>query len=136
MQAQSLEVRVPGDFGRARQAALDAKADGLIVLGDHFLRSQRAVVISIANSARLPAMYDHPFPYVEFGGLMGYGPNILDLARRGATHLDKIIKGATPADLPIERPSRVEFAINLRTARTLGLALPQSVLEQATQVIQ
>jgi putative ABC transport system substrate-binding protein len=136
LQTLSLEVRAPADFNRARQATLGARADGLIVLGDFLMRTHKAVVISIAGNARLPAMYDQALPYMDAGGLMAYGPNVEDLARRTATYVDKILKGARPADLPIERLSQLDFVINLKTARTLGLAIPQSILQQATQVIQ
>ena len=133
---QSLEVRAPGDFNGARQSPITAQSDGLIVIGDFLMRVQKAVVISLAGNARLPAMYDQAYPYIEVGGLMAYGPNVEDLGRRAATYVDKILKGAKPADLPVERPTKVDFVLNLRTARALGLTIPESVLQQATEVIQ
>jgi putative ABC transport system substrate-binding protein len=135
-QAQSLEVRAPPDFARARQVAIDAGADGLIVLTDSLVRTHYSVVTGLASNARLPAMYDQPFLYMNFGGLMAYGPNVEDLARRAATYVDQILKGASPTDLPIERPSRLDFVISLKAARALGLTIPQPVLQQVTQAIE
>jgi putative tryptophan/tyrosine transport system substrate-binding protein len=89
----------------------------------------------LAAQARLPAIYETPL-FVEAGGLMSYGVNLPDLYRRAATHVDKILKGATPADLPVERPSKFDFVINIKTAQALGLTIPHHVLLQATEVIQ
>ena len=85
--------------------------------------------------SRLPAIYDLR-PYVEAGGLISYGPNIIDIWRRSAVYVDKILKGATPADLPIEQPTKFELVINLKTAKALGLTTPQSLLLRADEVIQ
>ncbi len=89
----------------------------------------------LAAESRLPTMYTYRI-YVEAGGLVAYGPDLNDLVRRSATQLDKVLKGAKPADLPIEQPMRFEFVLNLKTAQALGLTIPQHVLYQATEVIQ
>jgi putative tryptophan/tyrosine transport system substrate-binding protein len=92
-------------------------------------------VLAAAAASRLPAMYAFE-EYVRDGGLMFYGPNQLDLFRRAATYVDKILKGTKPADLPVEQPTTFEFVINLKTAHALGLTIPQSVLLQATEILQ
>jgi putative ABC transport system substrate-binding protein len=99
------------------------------------LFSERRRLVDLAAKNRLPAV----FPYREFvdaGGLMAYGPNLADLSRRAATYVDKILKGGNPGDLPVEQPTKFEFVINLKTAKALGLTIPQSVLLRADQVIE
>ena len=91
--------------------------------------------MSFAQKNRLPSMYSQR-EYVDAGGLMSYGPSNVDLWRRAATYVDKILKGAKPADLPVEQPTRFELVINLKTAKALGLTIPQSLLRQADEVIQ
>src|SRR5262245_4936769 len=99
-----------------------------------FLRERRRLV-DLAAKHRLPAVYTVK-EYVDAGGLMTYGPNLADVVRRAAAYVDKILKGAKPADLPVEQPTKFELVINLKTAKALGLTIPQSVLLRADQVIQ
>jgi putative ABC transport system substrate-binding protein len=104
-------------------------------MGTPVFDSQRRRLVELAARNRLPAVYTFSV-YVEAGGLMSYGPDIADLARRAATYVDKILKGATPGDLPVEQPTKFELLINLETARTLGLSLPPSLLARADQLIE
>jgi len=129
-----LEVRSADDFDAAFDMANREHADGLIVFADPLSNSRQAIVEFAARS-RLPAMYGWR-EHVDRGGLMGHGPNPLDLFRRAATYVDKILKGAKPADLPVKQPTKFDFVVNLKTAQALGLTIPQSVLMQATDVIQ
>jgi putative ABC transport system substrate-binding protein len=132
---QVLEVREPGEFEGAFAAMRKGRADALIVLSDALFTNQRTRIVGLAAKSRLPAVYDvRQFP--ESGGLMSYGPSISDLYRRAAIYVDKILKGAKPADLPIEQPTKFELVINLKTARALGLTIPQSLLLRADEVIQ
>jgi putative ABC transport system substrate-binding protein len=99
-----------------------------------FLREHRRLV-DLAAKHRLPAVYTVK-EYVDAGGLVSYGPNLADLFRRAATYVDRILKGAKPGDLPVEQPTKFELVINLKTARTLGLTIPPSVLSRADQIIE
>ena len=99
------------------------------------LFSQRERIVELAAKNRLPAMYPET-EFVQAGGLMAYGPNLNDRFRRAATYVDKIFKGAKPADLPVEQPTKFELVINLKTAKTLGLTIPPSLLLRADQVIE
>jgi putative ABC transport system substrate-binding protein len=134
LQLQMLEVRDPAELEAAFAAASAAQADALITQGA-WVNQHRARVVSLAASRRLPAMYPNSLAVHE-GGLMAYGANLLDQHRRAATYVDKILKGAQPADLPVEQATKFDFAINLQTARALGLTIPPPVLAQATEVIQ
>jgi ABC-type uncharacterized transport system substrate-binding protein len=116
-------------------AILRKRPDALFVTPDHFLFTQRARIIDFALTNRLLAVYGLK-EYVPDGGLMALGPNRDEMYRRAATFVDKILKGAKPADLPIEQPTKFELVINLRTAKALGLTLPPSVLLRADQVIE
>jgi ABC-type uncharacterized transport system substrate-binding protein len=132
---QRLEVRVPGDFEGAFQTATRQHAGALIAPGDPLSTNRPRMVADLALKYRLPTMMDIK-EFVEAGGLLSLGVDLPDLYRRAATHVDKILKGANPADLPMEQPTKLDLFVNLKTARALGLTIPQSVLLQATQVIQ
>ena len=132
---QVVEARGPEDFDRAFSDMARAGAEALTVQSTPVFDSQRRRLVDLAARNRLPAVYSFSV-YVEAGGLMSYGTDIADLARRAATYVDKILKGAKPGDLPVEQPTKFELAINLRTARTLGLTIPPSILARADQVIE
>lgn len=132
---QRLEVRIPGDFEGAFKAATRQRADALVVPGDPLFSNRPKVIVDLALKHRLPAMQDLR-EFVEAGGLLSLGPNLVDSYRLAATHVDKILKGAKAADLPMEQPTKIDLFVNLKTARALGLTIPQSVLLQATQVIR
>jgi putative ABC transport system substrate-binding protein len=135
MQLQFLDVKHAKDIETAFQAASEGRAQGVLTLNSAILGSQRAQIVELAIKERLPVMY-HQNEFVEAGGLMFYGANVPDLSRRAASYVDKILKGAKPADLPIERPIKFELIINLKTAKALGLAISQSLLQRADQVIE
>jgi putative ABC transport system substrate-binding protein len=130
-----LEVNAPEEFERAFKAATDGRADGLLVLPSPLTNSNARRLVRLAAEHHLPVMYPLS-QYAEIGGLMAYGPNIADLYRRAATFVDKILKGAKPANLPVEQPTTFEFVINLKTAKALGLTIPQSLLISANKVIE
>ena len=121
----------------ARQLAemTTERAGALIVFPSPMLYTERRRIVDLAAKHRLPAIYAWREP-VEAGGLMSYGASIPDLYRRAATHVDKILKGAKPADLPVEQPTKFELIINLKNAKALRLTIPQSVLVRADEVIQ
>ncbi len=129
------EARVADDFERVFAAITKAKPDAMVVIADRLLLSHRARIVSFAAQHRLPAIYSFR-EFVEEGGLAVFGPNYVEMFRRAATYVDKILKGTKPADLPVERPMTFELLINLKTARALGLTIPQSVLIRAGEVIQ
>jgi putative ABC transport system substrate-binding protein len=128
-------VRDVREFEGAFGAATRGRADGLITLEEAFMLLHRARIAALAAKSRLPAMYGAR-ECVEAGGLMAYGIHIPDSYRRAATYVDKILKGAKPADLPVEQPTKFELVVNLKTAKALGLTIPRSVLELADRVIQ
>ena len=135
LQLQSLEVRNPPDLDAAFEAVAAARPSALITLPDGMLLANKTRIVDFAAKSRLPAIFpDHDF--AEVGGLMAYGPSLSSNFRRAATYVDKILKGAKPAELPIEQPTKFEFVINLKTAKALGLTIPQSILQRADQVIQ
>jgi putative ABC transport system substrate-binding protein len=133
---QTLKVQRSDEFGPAFAEAERNHAEGLFILSSPFFYAHRARLVELAAKYRLPTMYHQQEFVVGSGGLMSYGPNLRDLFRRAATYVDKILKGANPADLPIERPTKFEFVINLKTAKALGLAIPPSVLARADEVIE
>jgi putative ABC transport system substrate-binding protein len=135
MGLQPLEVRGPQDLDGAFQAITRARADALTVLDDPAILLQRARILAFAAKSRLPAMYGIA-TVVDEGGLMKYGANTREHARQAAAYVDKILKGAKPADLPVQQPTKFELMINLKTAKALGLTLPQSLLLRADEVIQ
>jgi putative ABC transport system substrate-binding protein len=131
----SLEVRSPGEIEATFRTAADARAGALLVFASVplFVHAQR--VVDLAAKYRLPAMYELR-RFVEVGGLMSYGSDDNDIWRRAAAYVDKILKGAKPADLPVEQPTKFELVINLKTAKALGLTIPPSLLLRADQVIE
>jgi putative ABC transport system substrate-binding protein len=135
MRIQFVEARGPTEFDRAFSDMTRARADALTVLGSAMFNNERRRLVDLAAKNRLPAVYSGRAS-VDAGGLMSYGPNIADLWRRAATYVDKILKGAKPADLPIEQPTKLELVINLKTAKALGLTIPPSLLQRADQVIE
>ena len=136
VQLQPLEVRGPNpDFERAFQDTAGGQAGALITLDDLLILIHRRKIVDFAAKKRLPAMYGfRELP--DAGGLMSYTANRSHLYRRAATYVDKLLKGAKPADLPVEQPTRFEFVINMKTAKALGLTIPPSILIRADQVIQ
>jgi len=132
---QYLDVRGPKDIETAFREASKGRADGVLALGGPVLVSQRTQIADLAVKSRLPAIYWRS-DFVEAGGLMSYGVSLNDLDRRAATYVDKILKGAKPADLPVEQPKKFEFIINLKTAKQIGLTIPPNVLARADKVIK
>jgi putative ABC transport system substrate-binding protein len=132
---QRLEVRVPEDFEGAFEAATRQRAGALIAPGDPLVTNRPRMVADLALKYRLPTMGENK-EMATAGALLSLGPNIVDSYRRSATHVDKILKGAKPGDLPMEQPTKFDLFVNLKTARALGMTIPPSVLVQATQVIQ
>ena len=135
VQLQFVEVRDPDALDRAFSAMGRERADAFIVLPSAMLYNERRRTVGLAARSRLPAMYQSR-QYVELGGLMAYGASITEGYRRAATYVDKILNGAKPGDLPVEQPTEFELIINLKTAKTLGLTIPPSLLQQADQVIE
>ena len=135
VQLQLLEARGPNEFDAAFAAMATERVGALLVLSDTIFNSHRTRLADLAARSRLPAAYGVR-ESVEAGGLMSYGPSLRDLYRRSATFVDKILKGAKPADLPVEQPTKFELVINLKTAKALGLTIPPSLLGRADEVIQ
>jgi putative ABC transport system substrate-binding protein len=137
VQLQYLDVHGPSDIETAFRAARAGRADAVLTLTSAVLRSHRKQVVDLAATSQLPVMYFSTSPgFAAGGGLMSYGASLTDMDRRAATFVDKILKGAKPADLPVEQPTRFEFIINLKTAKALGLTIPPSVLARADEVIE
>jgi putative tryptophan/tyrosine transport system substrate-binding protein len=132
---QSLEVRGPDDFDTAFEAARAQHPEGLITIEDPLTIDNRKQIVDFAARNRLPAIHGVR-EFVEAGGLIAYGANLVDLARRAATYVDKILRGAKPADLPVQQPTKFEMVINLKTAKALGLELPPTLLARADEVIE
>jgi putative ABC transport system substrate-binding protein len=135
LQFQSLEVRDSKDFDTVFEAATKDRAQALLTSPSSFINTHQARIIEFAMKNRLPAMYAES-EFVDAGGLMSYAPNYADLFRRAATDVDKILKGAKPADLPVEQPTKFEFIINLKAAKQIGLTIPPNVLARADKVIK
>jgi len=131
----SVEVRQPADFDRAFSDMARARAEALTVFPSLMFFNERKQLAGRAAKNRLPAVYPSR-EFVDAGGLMSYGPNRADLFRRAATYVDKILKGAKPADLPVEQPTKFELVINVKAAKALGLTIPPSVLARADEVIE
>ena len=135
LQLQLLEAREPNQLEGAFAAMAKDRVEALLVVTDSMFIFQRARLADLAVKNRLPAMFGVR-EFVDAGGLMSYGVSVPDLMRRAATYVDKILKGAKPADLPVEQPTKFELVINLKTAKALGLTIPQSLLSRADEVIQ
>jgi putative ABC transport system substrate-binding protein len=135
LRLQVLEVSEPGQIEGAIEAAVRERADALHVLGDPIFHSPPNRLPELAARARLPAIYISA-DLVRAGGLMSYGPNFSELSRRAASYVDRILKGAKPAQLPVEQPTKFDLVINLRTAKALGLTIPPSLLLRADHVIE
>jgi putative tryptophan/tyrosine transport system substrate-binding protein len=135
IQLLALRVYHPDEFAPAFEVAVRGHVDTLIVLPDATTNRYRRRIVDLAAQHRMPAMYPLK-EYVQVGGLIAYGPSIPDLQRRAATYVDKILKGAKPADLPVEQPMTFELVINLKAAQALGLTMPPALLFQADEVIR
>jgi putative ABC transport system substrate-binding protein len=132
MTLQSLEVRSPNDFEPAFASMVRERPDALFVVAEVLTLTHRCRVLDFAAAQRLPAMYEFGV-FVHDGGFMAYGPKLADTFQRSAYHVDRILKGARPANLPVEQPMRFELAINLETAKALGLTISPTLLMQADQ---
>ena len=135
VQPQLLDVRKPGDFGGAFDAAIRQRASAMVVGIDALTQANHRSIIDLAAKHRLPAIYAAR-EFVDAGGLVAYGVSYPHLYHRAASFVDKILKGAKPADLPVEQPTKFELVINLKTANALGLTIPQTILLQADHVIE
>jgi len=135
VQLQYLDVQGAKDIETAFRTASKGRAGAVLVLAGSLLVTNRKQVIDLAVKTRLPATYFRR-EFVEDGGLISYGVNFADLDRRAATYVDKILKGAKPADLPVEQPTKFEFVINLKAAKQIGLTIPPNVLVRADKVIK
>ena len=135
LKLQSLGVRSAKDFDSVFKAALEKRTQALINLPEALLVEQLNRIVEFAAKNKLPAIYSSP-EFVQAGGLMSYSPIITDLWRRAATYVDKILKGAKPGDLPVERPTKFHFLINLKTAKQIGLTIPPNVLARADRVVK
>jgi putative tryptophan/tyrosine transport system substrate-binding protein len=130
-----IDARNSHEMDRAFAAIAASRARGLIVTGDPHFFANRAKLLQFASKRRLPAMYFFK-DFVDDGGLMAYGASLADAFRRGAIYVDRILKGARPGDLPVEQPTKFELVINVKTAKALGLTIPQTLLLRADQVIE
>ena len=128
-------ARAPEEFEPAFRAMTQARADALLVVSDSVFNTHRARLADLSSRHRLPTMYSQD-DYAKAGGLMSYGANFTDQYRRAAYYVDRLLRGANPADLPVEQPTKFELVINLKTAKALGLTIPQSLLLRADRVIE
>jgi putative tryptophan/tyrosine transport system substrate-binding protein len=128
-------VKKPDEVENAFASMVRGNVDALVVLTQAMFVLNRTRIVEMAAKSRLPAIY-HRNEFVEAGGLMSYGPNHADLYRRAAHYVDKILKGAKPADLPVEQPTKFEFVINLKAAKGIGVTIPADVLMWADKVIK
>ncbi len=135
LEAQIVEARAPGDFERAFEAVVRGRADALLILVSPMFQRSANALASLSAKNRIPAIF-HARSFAEEGGLMAYGPVLPDVFRAAAGQIDRILKGAKPAELPWQQPSKFELVINLKTAKALGLTIPQSILIRADEVIQ
>jgi putative tryptophan/tyrosine transport system substrate-binding protein len=135
IQVQSLAARDAKDIDRAFRAATQERAGALLVPSGSVITQHGAEIMRLAIRSRLPSIWDDK-DFVDLGGLMSYGPNLTDLHRRAAIYVDRILKGAKPADLPVEQPTKFELVINQKTAKQIGVNIPQSLLYRADRVIK
>jgi len=136
VQLQYLDVLTAKDIEPAFRAASKGRSDAVLeIVSGEIRASQRKEIVTLAIETRLPVMWERP-EYVEAGGLMSYGVRLPELDRRAATYVDKILKGAKPADLPVEQPKKFEFIINLKAAKQIALTIPPNVLARADKVIK
>jgi putative ABC transport system substrate-binding protein len=135
LEVQSIEVRVPADFDYALEAATGQRASALVAVEDPLTLDYRKKIVDFAAKNRLPAIYGLR-QVADDGGLIAYGANVADLFRRAAGYVDKIFKGAKPADLPVQQPTKFELVINLKAAKALGLEVPPTLLARADEVIE
>jgi len=135
IRSQLLDVRKPEDFGRAFDDASEQRVDGLVVALDGLLLENQRPIVDLAAKHRLPAVYGSS-EFIIPGGLAAYGPSYSDLYRRAANYVHKILKGAKPADLPIELPTKFQLLINLKAAKALGLTVPPTLVSRADEVIE
>jgi len=135
VELRTIEVAVPDEIPTGFEAAEAGAAEALVVVPDAMFWNERARIVALAAKHRMPAIYPER-EYADDGGLLAYGPSIPAQFRRAATYVDKILKGAKPADLPVQQPTKFELIINLRTAKALGLTVPQSLLARADEVIE
>ena len=135
LQLQTVVARTGADLESALSAMARAHAQAVLVFSSAVLHAERQHLTELAMRHRLPTMFSQK-EFVDAGGLMSYGADYADLFRRGAIYVDKILKGAKPADLPVEQPNKFDFVINLKTAKALGLTIPPSLLARADEVIQ
>jgi putative ABC transport system substrate-binding protein len=132
---QSLEVRQPGEFDAAFQTATRARAEALMVVSSRLMNLNRPRILEFASKQRILLVTGWG-PWARAGGFLSYGPDLDTLVKRAATHVDKILKGAKPADLPVQQPTKFELIINVKTAREFGLTIPPSLLTRADQIIE
>jgi putative ABC transport system substrate-binding protein len=135
LQLVTLQARDGDEIDRAFARAAREHCGGIVVSASPVFAGLKQQIVALAEKHRIPAMYEHR-DFVEAGGLMSYGPDLRDVFRRAATYVDRIVKGARPADLPVEEPTKFELVINLKTAKALGLTIPPSLLARADQVIE
>ncbi|HEU5153210.1 MAG TPA: ABC transporter substrate-binding protein [Gemmatimonadales bacterium] len=135
MNVQAMKVRTPGELDETFKAIVRERPEALLVMADRLFLHNRQRIMDFATKQRLPGVYAYR-ELVEAGGLMSYGPSYPGMHRRAAYFVDRILKGAKPADLPVERPTKFELLVNLKAAKALGLTIPPSVLQRADQVIE
>jgi putative ABC transport system substrate-binding protein len=128
-------VRTPHDYGAAFATVTGNRADALYAFGNPVNFKNRQLIVDFASKSRLPSIYEERL-FVDSGGLLSYAASFTDLFRRAAIYVDKILKGAKPADLPVEQPTEFDLVINLQTAKALGITIPQSLLQRADDVLQ
>jgi len=131
---QSIEVRTPDDYTAAFATMTQSRVDAVFPFGNPVNFKNRQLIGDFASKSQLPSLYDERL-FVESGGLLSYGPSFIDLWRRAATYVDKILKGAKPADMPVEQPTKFELVINLKTATALGIKIPQSMWDRGAETV-